>query len=421
MSVRKVEVEELRRPRQIGLDDSDSDGKSESGSGEDSDAEEELLREQRYRAKMLQARNKYGPEDEKTITKSLRLVGCLIGQYKLNETEAILDDIMPICKKKGGKPYIKAIQSRAFCLFKQYKFKEALVIFHEQHQLVGESAALYENMAHTYNSIGDYDSAAKYFTKAMDLLGQGSYGKKGGILLGLGIVKERQGSPADALPFLQQALRHYKDDSGSDDGTSLIAKAHMSVGQCHENLGNLPEATTHIKDAARIFKKTVGGSSPLTANALGVLGRLLIAQNKFDEAEPLVLEALELEANKDAFHPDTVWRLLNTLKEIWTEHKKPLNLPEVHSKCKRYAAPIHRAKERIEELNLDSDPKSEKGTVAVIFKTAGELFMLAGMYAEAKPYILRALSLLEGIPDFDCSVLIQSCNSSLNFLRAESP
>ncbi len=41
----------------------------------------------------------------------------------------------------------------------------------------------------------------------MSLLGQGSYGKKGGILLGLGLVKERQGNPKDALPLLQQAGR----------------------------------------------------------------------------------------------------------------------------------------------------------------------------------------------------------------------
>jgi hypothetical protein len=55
-------------------------------------------------------------------------VSCLIGEYKLNETEALLDEIMPFCKEKGGTLYIKAIQFKAFNLFKQYKFKEALQV-----------------------------------------------------------------------------------------------------------------------------------------------------------------------------------------------------------------------------------------------------------------------------------------------------
>ena len=245
--------------------------------GDDSDVEEEIKKADMLTEKLQKAKKKYPPGHDKIISCSLKLVHSLIPLYRLNDTEAVLNEIMPFCKEKGGKVYIKAIQSKAFCLFKQYKFKEALVLFHEQAQLVGPSSALYENMAHTFNSVGDYDSAATYFTQALQLLGQGSYGKKGGIYLGLGLVRERQGRPEEALPILQQALQHYKDDVGSDDGSSLIAKSHMSVGQCFENLKQLPEAIGHIKEAVRIFKKTVGNTSPLTANSLGVLGRLYLA------------------------------------------------------------------------------------------------------------------------------------------------
>eukprot|EP00286_Rhodomonas_abbreviata_P021916 CAMPEP_0181307184 /NCGR_PEP_ID=MMETSP1101-20121128/10732_1 /TAXON_ID=46948 /ORGANISM="Rhodomonas abbreviata, Strain Caron Lab Isolate" /LENGTH=439 /DNA_ID=CAMNT_0023413359 /DNA_START=114 /DNA_END=1433 /DNA_ORIENTATION=+ len=400
-----------------GEEQGDAADESDGGS-EDclSDAEEELVRESTYRHKMMKSRQVNGPNHDKTLQKTLRLVSCLIGQYKLNETDELLDIIMPACKEKGGKLYLKAIQSRAFCLFKQYRFKDALTIFHEQATLVGPSAALYENMAHTYNSIGDYDNAAKYFTEAMSLLGQGSYGKKGGILLGLGLVKERQGNPREALPVLQQALQHYKDDCKTEDGSSLIAKAHMSVGQCHEMLGELPEGAEHIRDAASIFQKTVGKVSPLYANAIGVLGRILIAQGKRDEAEPLIHESLDTEANKDAFHPDTIWKLLNTLKELWTENRKPTKLEELHANCRRYVGTIETIWRRIDELKLETDPKSEKGTIAVIFKTAAELLMLAGEYGRSRPYLQRALKLLEAIKDFDCSVLIQSCVSSLRFV-----
>jgi len=125
-------------------------------------------------------------------------VNCLIGEYKLNETEQLLDEIMPACREAGGQVcalsstlggkqtdnfghqffcddfffapkiisraspfsrasslaftelnrvcvcvcvcvcararaqtrqwYIKAIQSQAFNLFKQYKFQDALKV-----------------------------------------------------------------------------------------------------------------------------------------------------------------------------------------------------------------------------------------------------------------------------------------------------
>jgi len=399
-----------------------SDGDSDREGGEDSDHEEELAREEKFRAKMLKARTRLGPEHDVTIKRTLKLVGCLIAQYKLNETDELLDGIYPACKEKGGTLYIKCIQSRAFNMFKQYRFKEALEVFKEQATHCGPSAALYENMAHTYNSIGDYEHAAEFFSQAMTLLESGSFGKKGGILLGLGLVRERQGRPEEALPILQDALAHYKKDHGNEDGTSLIAKAHMSVGQCLEKLGRLQEAESHIRDARDIFRKTVGNTSPLTANALGVLGRILQAQGRPEDADPLLLESLELEVDKDAFHPDTIWRLLNSLKELWTEGGVAVELPVLQAKCRRYEPAIERCHKRIVHLKLDQpgphpSVKVDDGTVAVIYKTAGELCMLAGSYAVASVYIQIAVTQLEAIKTFDCSSLIQSCMSSLHFMR----
>jgi tetratricopeptide (TPR) repeat protein len=73
---------------------------------------------------------------------------------------------------------------------------------------VGPNGALYENMAHTYNSTGDYENAEKYFNLAMELVTDKS--KKGGILLGIGLVKERKGDPRKALPHLKKALKLYQ-------------------------------------------------------------------------------------------------------------------------------------------------------------------------------------------------------------------
>ena len=60
-----------------------------------------------------------------------------------------------VCKERGGDWYVKWIQSLAFCRWKQYRFKEALGLFLQQQEIVGASAALCENIGHTYSSLGD--------------------------------------------------------------------------------------------------------------------------------------------------------------------------------------------------------------------------------------------------------------------------
>jgi len=50
----------------------------------------------------------------------------------------------------------------------------------------------------------------------------------------------------------------------------------------------------------------------------------------------------------------------------------------------------------------------------------GELAMLAGNYRDATMYMQAAITELERIDNFDCSVLIKSCVSSLHFMRSQS-
>ena len=47
--------------------------------------------------------------------------------------------------------------------------------------------------------------------------------------------------------------------------------------------------------ALRVFRKTVGNSSPLVANALHSLGRMLQAKGELDEADTVFRHSLNLE------------------------------------------------------------------------------------------------------------------------------
>lgn len=362
---------------------------TDSSTGILSDPEETMAQEERLENRVAKLRKRYGLNNAITLKQIFKLLDCLIGQYKLNRTDMLLAEIRDACYSMGSDWRIKYIQSLAFCRWKQYRFKEALELFHEQQKTVGASAALSENIGHTYSSLGDLESAEQHFERAIELLKAGSYGNKGGIYMGLGLVRDRMGKTKEALPILQQALEHYQQEHTKDHqqlDSSIIAKAHMSLGKAHEKLQDLKKAAEHMNEALRMFRRTVGEFSPLTAHALGSLGKVRSMMGPEYQKEAIVLlkQALKLEVSKDAFHLETVWDMLTRLKDVHMEeakekqarntsphHSSHLNmLRDVYSK---YLPLVKQARARITKEH----ERDDVGTLAVFYKTAGELCMLA--------------------------------------------
>lgn len=65
--------------------------------------------------------------------------------------------------------------------------------------------------------------------------------------------------------------------------SSIVGKVHMSIAKIHEasapkkgdgKMSALTSAAQHMEDALRLFRKCVGWKHPLTANALGCLGKV---------------------------------------------------------------------------------------------------------------------------------------------------
>ena len=191
------------KPPEETLPDSDDSGSEDVVS----DPEEVVEQEERFEQRFRVHKRKEGLKSDRTLKAAFKLMDCLIGQYKLNRTDEILRELAPACKARAGDWHVKYIQSTAFVRWKQYKFKEALELFLEQQTIVGVSAALCENIGHTYSSMGDLTKAEEYFERAIELLKRGSYGNRGGIYMGLGLVRDRLGKTKEALPILEQASR----------------------------------------------------------------------------------------------------------------------------------------------------------------------------------------------------------------------
>eukprot|EP00906_Rhabdomonas_costata_P004523 RCo006670 len=383
--------------------------------------EDQYQEEIQLEAEVAKLRAELGLEDPKTLEKVFELFSNWIALYRLNKTDALLQEVVPVCKKLGGTWHIKAIQSLGFCRWKQYRFTDALECFLEMEKLVGPSTSLFENIGHTYSSLGNLEKAEEYFQSALKVqeeidavrakLPEAMRGamedkeNRGGILLGLGLVKERRGDIAGALVQLERALKCYQEKF-KDTDASLTAKAHMSVGKAHEKLNHLPEAEQNFREALRIFIKTCGRDSPLTAGALGSLGKVLYDQHKLEEAQVHLKEALSLEATKDSVHLMTVFELMLKIIDLHTGGDTPLN----RQVFKQYVPIVQNANKfmRAQGVPLDGD-------FGVFAKTAGEICLLAEEYETAIEFLSTATDLLAKVTTINVSKLRDTAETLLRY------
>ena len=137
----------------------------------------------------------------------------------------------------------------------------------------------------------------------------GEGGNRGGVLLGLGLVRDRLDRPEEALPILEQAYQFYKQRAGSGL-SSLCGKAGVSTGMVHLRLGDEKEAEKYIREAIHIYEVTCGETSPLTGGAYFKLGQILwegspkvkhSGRPRRKQARKALKRAYEIEAMKDAF------------------------------------------------------------------------------------------------------------------------
>ena len=199
--------------------------------------------------------------------------------------------------------------------------------------------------------------------------------------------------------------------------------------QVHEKLNELPLAARHMAEALRIFRATVGETSPLTAHAMSAYGRVRFAQgpahNK--EAKALLKGALKLEGAKGAFHLESVWEVLNRLKDLHMEEakadadSKPRTRDEHLGALRSTYAPhlplIAAARGRLTAAH----EKDELGTLAVFYKTTGEICCLAQAYEDGEELLEESLRLLAKVDNFDVSSLVDGCNSLLSIAQANNP
>lgn len=348
-----------------------------------------------------------------TLDVAFKLMDLYIIQYKLDKIDTILLDIENICSSEEHKNFYwpKYIQMKAFCRWKQSKFKEALKLFKEMEQIIGPSSKLLENMGHTYNSLSDYKNAEKCFKQAIVYI---EIEKKknpdmntnmGGLYLGLGLIKKRQGNIKEGLNELHKGLDWYTEHTGPNPH-SLVAKASMSVGQTYNELKEYDKAIEHIKNAIDIFQKTCGDESPLTGNAQYNLGKIYFNLKKDDLSWKYLMTSFFNQVNHDSLN---IFNLFDNCNMIF-------NLLKSKNKETDYKFLI----KSLQKLDLALESQTNTGlvpidgNVGVLYKIMCEILILLQYYKLADSFISKTVIYLKKEKSLDCSKLIQeSMNISM--------
>lgn len=369
--------------------------------------ETQLENEENLEALLLELIDSYGPAHAISIQVFFHLFDVLIGLYRLNKCDSYLNIFREGCcaTTQTSSNRIKWFQSLAFTRWKQGKFQDAIYAFKEIEDLMqgDPSAALYENMAHTYSSMGQYENAKEYFQRSITASGDDC----GGTLLGLGLLHERTGDVDQGIALVTRALQWYEARFGAKGNeSSLEAKCCLSLSKMYIIKSDMVMAAKLADRALDIFRRTCGNDSPLVSGALRVKAEIHSFFGEHGTALDVLLESLEIETRKDAI--DLV-AIVENIQHLTVAMRQITSSSRDHIGC--------RIVDRVEKACLIvTNRVSLDGNIAAVFKFAAELAIYANRLSSAKKLLEDALPLFEVETSMDCSSLVEQCKELIHIL-----
>jgi len=347
-----------------------------------------------------------GIDSEETLNAFFFLYDASNLLNRVKEISSYLEQVVPVCRKRGGRLKFKALQAQAFVHWKTGRFHEALSLFLEIEALAGKGAAICENIAHTYDAIGQYDKAEEYFSQSLIFLqaakDQPCLADRAGICMGLGLVRDRLGKHQEALPLVQKAYESYKERAKGEPST-LQANAGMAAAKINVVLGNFPKAEEYLNEAVRFFTALCGSDSKQACRARVELGKVLWTMRKRFDAQEALMGAYRIEALQNPLDLAPILEIHGLLMDT---HLKDTDQVD-RTRFQEYFATSDVVLARVQK-ELDQDIHA-----AVYYKLAAELRTWGGQYEDGEHFFKIALSLLEKETAVDCSLLIDSCTDML--------
>ena len=181
-------------------------------------------------------------------------------------------------------------------------YDEAMTQFHKAGTFLNRDSEdslgvdLTLGMAELQIAIGDYEIAVTLLNKMLVLhqgaLAPGARAKVYGLL---GICAEKRGEYLQALEWQEKSLKGFTIDGD----LAGIARTEEHIGSIYEDLGQFELAYAHFEKAYTHYQDT---RTREAAHLLNNLGDVLRKQGRYQEAESLTMESLEIAGELGDYH-----------------------------------------------------------------------------------------------------------------------
>lgn len=205
----------------------------------------------------------FGPEHERALIVRNRLAEVALECGRPEQVEPWLRQVL--AARAGGDPEVAALQISAR-----------------------------QNLAHLHHTLGRYSLARESIERALRDA-EATFGPDspsiGGILVRFATIEEALGRHAAAEVMRRRTLHIMRQHHGPDHVEAVTALNNLAVGLLER--GRAEEAAERFRECLDIYRRRLG-EHLYTAIALGNLGDCLARLKRVDEAEPLLLESLQL-------------------------------------------------------------------------------------------------------------------------------
>eukprot|EP00906_Rhabdomonas_costata_P026406 RCo037604 len=352
-----------------------------------------------------QLRKEKGDEHPAVLEKALDLSLLLLGDHSLAKAEAVLDEAWKGCEAAGGAIRLKALQCRAYCLYKRFRHHASMVMLQEVERINGPRAYTCEVLGRSLNFLGEFEKAEKYLSKGVESLpDERKEGKLTGSLaefaachaeLRIGLsVALNHGKADPCVVDLVGILKTHSEEYGEAEGTELaLGKIHSAMGRKLAACGRHADAIGFFQKAVECFSVACGRHHPTTVVALSGLGQAMQkvgeqppkCQKLLEQSDKLLCEALLVHSSCEAVSLSVVIELVNSM----------VNQP--HSARKHYRKYIPMITTADKNMRAQGVPLDQD--FGVFCKYAAEIFVLAEDHYTSLKYLLLALELISPAPD----------------------
>eukprot|EP01065_Artemidia_motanka_P027576 TRINITY_DN32768_c0_g1_i1.p1 TRINITY_DN32768_c0_g1~~TRINITY_DN32768_c0_g1_i1.p1 ORF type:complete len:558 (+),score=223.52 TRINITY_DN32768_c0_g1_i1:59-1675(+) len=320
---------------------------------------------------------------EEAAASALDLCAACLKLYELDDADALLTRVFPVCRAATG-PYLwKVLQLGAALRYKQRRYEECARLLEELCASSPPNPATQNNLAVAYAALQQWDKAEAALERCKMLKGSSSDKDDQWTL---GVIRRGQGNLPDSAGLLERSLREHRDDCPDDP--VIVARVQMALAETLMQAEQYALAEPELRQAHSSLCVALGSESIPAAEAARLLATALIRDGKAARHEilPLLQSALRVECSSEGIHPTPLYDILEEVLSFHTQADadEGPRLAWTHPHCRA-------AVENMDRRGLATDGHGG----AVLHKIA-EMYLLADTKyaADALPLLRRADSLI---------------------------